>query len=161
MTNGRVEVFLFILHPSSFILHPSSFPIVAQEGFEPSASLVLSESGLPNCLPSQCGHYSGRESNLRSPGFGHRPKGGRGRCSRLTYLSAKAEAVGLEPTSGQRRHPFSRRAPHPAGWLPFQSSQFRGPESNQRPPRSERGVTTSSNYPGVIDSGRRTRTSTT
>jgi hypothetical protein len=27
--------------------------------------------------------------------------------------------VGLEPTSGVTRHPFSRRAPDPAGWLPF------------------------------------------
>jgi hypothetical protein len=38
--------------------------------------------------------------------------------------------------------------------------QFRGPESNQRPPRSERGVTTNSNCPGVVISGRRIRTST-
>ena len=57
-------------------------PRVAQEGFEPSASLVLSESGLPVAY-------------------------------RATF-------------------------------------QFRGLESNQRPPRSERGVTTSSNCPGVV-----------
>jgi hypothetical protein len=68
---------------------------------------------------------------------------------------AQAEAVGLEPTSGHRRHPFSRRAPDPAGWLPSfdhrhrEPLQFRGLESNQRPPRSERGVTTTSNCPGV------------
>jgi hypothetical protein len=54
---------------------------VAQEGFEPSASLVLSESGLP-----------------------------------VAYRA-----------------------------------KFRGLESNQRPPRSERGVTTSSNCPGVSE----------
>ena len=62
---------------------------MAQEGFEPSASLVLSESGLP-----------------------------------VAYRA---------------------------------SEKFRGLESNQRPPRSERGVTTSSNYPGVVDSGRKFR----
>ena len=33
----------------------------------------------------------------------------------------KAEAVGLEPTSGFSRHLFSRQAPHPAGWLPWSS----------------------------------------
>jgi hypothetical protein len=55
---------------------------MAQEGFEPSASLVLSESGLP-----------------------------------VAYRA---------------------------------NAKFRGLESNQRPPRSERGVTTSSNYPGVV-----------
>ena len=33
----------------------------------------------------------------------------------------KAEAVGLEPTSGSRRHLFSRQGPHPAGWLPLYS----------------------------------------
>jgi hypothetical protein len=69
-------------------------------------------------------------------------------------LDPQAEAVGLEPTSGHRRHPFSRRAPDPAGWLPsidlrhLHHLQFRGLESNQRPPRSERGVTTTSNCPG-------------
>ena len=63
---------------SDFVLHQ----VVAQEGFEPSASLVLSKSGLP-----------------------------------VAYRA---------------------------------SFQFRGLESNQRPPRSERGVTTSSNCPGVV-----------
>ncbi len=33
------------------------------------------------------------------------------------------------------------------------SNQFRGLESNQRPPRSERGVTTNSNCPGVREGG--------
>ena len=43
----------------------------------------------------------------------------------------------------------SRQAP--TGRLaPAITIQFRGLESNQRPPRSERGVTTSSNYPGVV-----------
>jgi hypothetical protein len=58
---------------------------MAQEGLEPSASLVLSESGLP-----------------------------------IAY-----------------------RAGNRLPWI-----QFRGLESNQRPPRSERGVATSSNCPG-------------
>ena len=69
------------------IIYTSSLPhtfAVAQEGFEPSASLVLSESGLP-----------------------------------VAYRA---------------------------------KPQFRGLESNQRPPRSERGVTTSSNCPGVFAS---------
>lgn len=59
--------------------------------------------------------------------------------------------MGLEPTSSASRHLFSRQVPHPAGWLPYdhhQSDQFRGLESNQRPPRSERSVTTNSNCPG-------------
>src|SRR5262249_49548392 len=33
------------------------------------------------------------------------------------------------------------------------ASKFRGLESNQRPPRSERGVTTTSNCPGVREGG--------
>jgi hypothetical protein len=68
-------------------------PQMAQEGFEPSASLVLSESGLP-----------------------------------VAYRAF---------------------------------FQFRALESNQRPPRSKRGVTSSSNCPGRVHSGRRIRTSTT
>ena len=92
------------------------------------------------------------DTRVRAP-----PEGWSGPLGRLAYLSEKAEAVGLEPTSGLRRHPFSRRGPHPAGWLPAIVIQFRGLESNQRPPRSERGVTTSSNYPGVVDSGTRIR----
>ncbi len=66
---------------------------LAQEGFEPSASLVLSESGLP-----------------------------------VAYRAINAD------------------------------HQLR--MSTAYLPRSERGVTTSSNYPGVGDSGRRIRTST-
>ena len=70
---------------------------MAQEGFEPSASLVLSESGLP-----------------------------------VAYRAIRIQ-------------------------------EYRGLESNQRPPRSERGVTTNRNCPGVCclnaRSGRRTRTS--
>jgi hypothetical protein len=68
--------------------------------------------------------------------------------------STEAEAVGLEPTSGFCRRLFSRQAPDPAGWLPLfvirhlDDFQIRGLESNQRPPRSERGVTTNSNCPG-------------
>jgi hypothetical protein len=112
----------------------------------------------------------GWESNPHSPGF----KPGRSagwrtwalapirlhkvRRKRRESSPPQAEAVGLEPTSGHRRRPFSRRAPDPAGWLPsldllyLDHLQFRGLESNQRPPRSERGVTTTSNCPGVTSS---------
>ena len=48
---------------------------------------------------------------------------------------------------GSRRRLFSRQAPHSAGCLPL-ANKLRGLESNQRPPGSEPGVTTSSNYPG-------------
>ena len=81
---------------------------MAQEGFEPSASLVLSESGLP---------------------------------------------VAYRAKNTTNSHANLRKSLHTA-------IHFRGLESNQRLPRSERGVTTSSNYPGVVDSGRRIRTST-
>jgi hypothetical protein len=70
-------------NPASVRFHSLLFAALkmAREGFEPSGSLVLSESGLP------------------------------------------------------------------VAWRAF--FQFRGLESNQRPPRSERGVTTSSNCPGI------------
>lgn len=74
----------------------------------------------------------------------------RGRSPEST-IAPKAEAVGLEPTRGSCRDLFSKQAPHPAGWLPsrLDRREFRGLESNQRPPRSERGVAPSSNYPGI------------
>ena len=143
---------------------------MAQEGFEPSASLGLNESGLPVAyragqdtgshrvsFESSGSEYPGWDSNPQAPGF----KPGRSTDWR-TWVSppASPEAAvafrggsrGLELTSGLRRHLFSRQAPDPAGWLPTSrshTSQFRGLESNQRPPRSERGVATNSNYPGV------------
>ena len=141
---------------------------MAQEGVEPSASLVLGESGLPIAYRAEmsCTQYPGWDSNPQAPGF--KP----GRSAVGVPGPFEAEAVGLEPTSGSRRHLFSRQVPDPAGSLPVLTPQFRGLESNQRPPRSERGVTTNRNCPGVflvlwngqstlcLGSGRRIRTST-
>ena len=73
---------------------------MAQEGLEPSASLGLSESGLPiayraeNVAPMpQC---PGWESNPQAPGF--KP----GRSAVGVPGRFEAEAVGLEPTSGHK-----------------------------------------------------------
>ena len=52
--------------------------------------------------------------------------------------------MGLEPTSGPRPPPVFKTGPL-SGRM---ASKFRGLESNQRPPRSERGVTTSRDCPG-------------
>ena len=71
---------------------------MAQEGLEPSASLVLGESGLPiayraeNVAPMT--QYPGWESNPQAPGF--KP----GRSAVGVPGRFEAEAVGLEPTSG-------------------------------------------------------------
>ena len=58
--------------------------------------------------------------------------------------------MGLEPTSGYRAATCFQDRPliRPDGFREDSRSEFRGLESNQRPPRSERGVTTSSNCPG-------------
>src|SRR4051794_31295898 len=98
---------------------------MAQEGVEPSASLVLGESGLPVAYravihPSTRGGIRTRKHPVLSRAA--RPVGVPGRLP-------VAEAVGLEPTSGVTRRPFSRRGPHPAGWLPS-GREFRGLESN-------------------------------
>jgi hypothetical protein len=152
-------------------------PAIAREGFEPSASLTLNESGLPVAYRAISRHVC---SLSGGPGIQRTAQGGI-RTHRHPGLSraaqpigvpgprfqpgperspssSDAEAVGLEPTSGLCRHLFSRQAPDPAGSLPsidgscLVSSQFRGLESNQRPPRSERGVTTNSNCPGFTHS---------
>jgi hypothetical protein len=110
---------------------------MAQEGFEPSASLGLNESGLPVAYRARQVTGSHRMSSDRAdrstqggirthsrPGLSRvaRPVGVPGllhpaQCSRLSPIDA--EAVGLEPTSSLRRHLFSRQAPDPAGWLPL------------------------------------------
>ena len=42
---------------------------VAQVGFEPTASLILSQGGLPSCLPSRVRWCPEQESNLQTRGF--------------------------------------------------------------------------------------------
>jgi hypothetical protein len=82
---------------------------MAQEGLEPSASLVLSESGLPiayraeNVAPMT--QYPGWESNPQAPGF--KP----GRSAVGVPGPREAEAVGLEPTSGPRPPPVFKTGP--------------------------------------------------
>ena len=57
--------------------------------------------------------------------------------------------MGLEPTSGPRPPPVFKTGPSSGRMASVWAfNRFRGLESNQRPPRSERGVTTSSNCPG-------------
>ena len=58
--------------------------------------------------------------------------------------------MGLEPTSGSHAATCFQDRPliRPDGFREGLQLEFRGLESNQRPPRSERGVTTSSNCPG-------------
>ena len=88
--------------------------------------------------------YPGRDSNPQAPGFkpGRSAVGVPGPC--------EAEAVGLEPTSGDHAATCFQDRPliRPDGFRDGLSIKFRGLDSNQRPPRSERGVTTSSNCPG-------------
>src|SRR5262249_30426172 len=98
---------------------------LAQEGFEPSASLVLSESGLPVAYRAVdrrdfAGTTQGGIRTHRRPGLGRaaRPVGVPGLGPDPVRESSDAEAVGLEPTSGHGRHLLSRQAPDPAGWLP-------------------------------------------
>jgi hypothetical protein len=121
---------------------------MAQEGLEPSASLVLSESGLPIAYRAEnveaMTQYPGWESNPQAPGF--KP----GRSAVGVPGRFEAEAVGLEPTSGPRAATCFQDRPliRPDGFREGLNQEFRGLESNQRPPRSERGVTTTSNCPG-------------
>ena len=57
--------------------------------------------------------------------------------------------MGLEPTSGPRPPPVFKTGPSSGRMASVRlEPEFRGLESNQRPPRSERGVTTTSNCPG-------------
>ena len=58
--------------------------------------------------------------------------------------------MGLEPTSGECAATCFQDRPliRPDGFREDLQAEFRGLESNQRPPRSERGVTTTSNCPG-------------
>ena len=126
---------------------------MAQEGVEPSASLVLSESGLPIAYRAEnrCTHRRSAQGGSRThkhPGLSQaaQPVGVPGRVA--------AEAVGLEPTSGPRPPPVFKTGPSSGRMASVRlEPEFRGLDSNQRPPRSERGVTTDSNCPGVREGG--------
>jgi hypothetical protein len=97
----------------------------------------------PRTLASR-NQYPGWESNPQAPGF--KP----GRSAVGVPGPSEAEAVGLEPTSGDYAATCFQDRPliRPDGFREGLNQEFRGLESNQRPPRSERGVTTSSNCPG-------------
>ena len=80
---------------------------MAQEGVEPSASLVLSESGLPIAYraDNRCTQYPGWESNPQAPGF--KPD----RSAVGVPGPFEAEAVGLEPTSDSKPPPVFETGP--------------------------------------------------
>ena len=88
--------------------------------------------------------YPGWDSNPQAPGF--KP----GRSAVGVPGPFEAEAVGLEPTSGYDAATCFQDRPliRPDGFREDLQPEFQGLESNQRPPRSERGVTTTSNCPG-------------
>jgi hypothetical protein len=76
------------------------------------------------------------------------------------FCHGQAEAVGLEPTIRAWRTPVFETGPSSGRMTSSFSfnlpnctcTKLRGLESNQRPPGSEPGVTTSSNCPAVNDS---------
>ena len=70
--------------------------------------------------------------------------------------SLSAEAVGLEPTSGCQPPPVFKTGSS-SSRMTSVDLKLRGLESNQRPPGSEPGVTTSSNYPGQCCPSRHAR----
>ena len=76
--------------------------LMAQAGFEPAASLVLSESGLPVAYQAVVSSYPGWELNPQALGF--KPS----RSASWRTWASKAEAVGLEPTIRRRRTPVFR-----------------------------------------------------
>ena len=115
---------------------------VAQVGLEPTASLVLSQGGLPIAYRAvvELRQYPEQVSNLQTLGF--KPSRSTGwriwACQsspgwtrttdsllvrevpsplghRTMDFRFKAEAARLELASGLRRYLFSRQAPHPAG----------------------------------------------
>ena len=57
--------------------------------------------------------------------------------------------MGLEPTTAKPR-PVFKTGSSSGRMTSVHSIKLRGLESNQRPPGSEPGVTTSSNYPGIL-----------
>ncbi len=106
---------------------------------------------MPGCRPGVVAagprDYFGSEHARRSAA----PDG------RLTQIDAEhAEAVGLEPTIRAKRTPVFETGPSSGRMTSFQFTftftKLRGLESNQRPPSSELGVTTSSNCPAKENS---------
>ena len=121
---------------------------MAQEGLEPSASLVLSESGLPiaNRAANTCTH--GPVPRVRVELTGARVKAGP-----LNRWRTWAFRGGSRGTRTHKRPEAAtcfqdRSLIRPDGFREDLRLELRGLESNQRPPRSERGVTTTSNCPG-------------
>jgi hypothetical protein len=134
-------------------------------GIEPTASLVLSQGGLPVAYRAMCLLCPKQESNLQSLGF---------KPSRSASWRIRAQVVpdGLEPPlpgcgpgvvaarprdcligAEAARLELATVLPAPVFKTGSSSGRmtsvkFRGLESNQRPPGSEPGVTTSSNCPG-------------
>ena len=112
---------------------------MAQEGFEPSASLVLSESGLP--VAYRAGEISSGgwnrtsglhvqsvaslpaatapESSIREGGFEPPPPDSKSGSLPVSRFPSKAEGEGVEPPRLIAR-PISSRVPSPIG-LPFLS----------------------------------------
>jgi hypothetical protein len=82
-------------------------------GFEPTASTLTGWRAL-RTAPRGHGLRSCGPGGIRTPSLLFL----RQMALPVSLPGREAEAVGLEPTSGVSRHPFSRRAPHPAGWLP-------------------------------------------
>jgi hypothetical protein len=98
-------------------------------------------------LQSYLNKYPGWDLNPQAPGF----KPDRSAIGVPGPFAFEAEAVGLEPTSGPRPPPVFETGPSSSRMTSVRTGvdkKFRGLESNQRPPRSERGVTTTSNCPG-------------
>ena len=91
---------------------------MAQEGLEPSASLVLSESGLPIAYraANTCTHRPSTQGGSRT----HRHPGLSRAARPLAYLGPSRGGSRGTRTHKRlsRRHLFSRQAPDPAGWLP-------------------------------------------
>ena len=92
--------------------------------------------------------YPGWESNPQAPGF----KPGRSAVG-VPGPIARRKPWDSNPQAAQAATCFQDRLLIRPDDFRELEPEFRGLESNQRPPRSERGVTTSSNCPGVREGG--------
>ncbi len=143
---------------------------VAQVGLEPTASLVLSQGGLPVAYRAK---WPRMDSNHRFPGcgpgvFAARPRGcvssveapgiasGSPACGagvvRLdhTPMSFKRKPWGSNPQAASLPPPAFQAGSSPVRMASVDRIKFREVESNHRPPGSEPGVTTNSNCPGSL-----------